>query len=74
LFYYNELKGKGNDLNLELEGHIVHHYPHFFEEKMKEHNLELKEIESNAWKSTRSIAKPLKFTMLSGLLALIGLK
>ncbi|MZQ86732.1 hypothetical protein GQF01_31960 [Paenibacillus sp. 5J-6] len=52
----------------------MHHYPHFFEEKMKEHRQELKEIENNAWQWTRSNVKPSIFTMLSGLLALIGLK
>lgn len=52
----------------------MHNYPYFFEEKIREHNQELKEIESNAWKWARSVSKKSKPTIQSVLLALIGLK
>lgn len=43
----------------------MHNYPYFFEEKIREHNQELKEIESNAWKWARCISMKSKFTILS---------
>lgn len=52
----------------------MHNYPYFFEEKIREHNQELKEIESNSWKWSRSASKKSKPTILTVLLALIGLK
>ncbi|MBD0383196.1 hypothetical protein [Paenibacillus sedimenti] len=46
-------------------------HPYFLEEKILQHNQELKEIDRDAWKWSRSFPRKPR-TFLSGLFALIG--